>query len=318
MGSILPEKHRTEWIIGQRPPRTVQDPFKPHGFFLEEERAASGRVVQSGTILLTNKECPWHCLMCDLWKTTLTHSVPPGAITCQIDYALDQFGCRPEQVKLYNGGSYFDPAAIPVADDCEIANKVSFAQHVVVESHPRLIGKRAIDFRNFLAGSLEVGMGLETVHPEILPRLNKNFTLTHFAQASQFLRKEGIGVRAFILVKTPFMTEAEGLEWSVKSAEFGFECGATVVALIPTRGGNGAMERLKDNGEFVPPQLATLEHALEAALTLGGGRVFADTWNLELFSSCDVCLEERRQRLHAMNLTQRILPPVKCRACLPS
>ena len=78
------------------------------------------------------------------------------------------------------------------------------------------------------------------------------------------------------------------------------------------------MERLKDNGEFVPPQLATLEHALEAVLTLGGGRVFADTWNLELFSSCDVCLEERRQRLHAMNLTQRILPPVKCRACHPS
>ena len=315
LGTILPEQHRTEWIIAQRPPRTVQDPFKPHGFFLEEERSASRTVVQSGTILLTNKECPWHCLMCDLWKTTLTHTVPRGAIPRQIEYALEQFGSRPEQLKLYNGGSFFDPAAIPPADYAEIARKVSFAQHIIVESHPRLIGKRMLRFRDLLEGSLEVGMGLETVHPEILPRLNKNFTLTHFAQAAQFLRREGIGVRAFVLVKTPFVTEAEGLEWAVKSAQFAFGCGATVTALIPTRGGNGAMERLKENGEFAPPRLTTLEKALEAAVQLRAGRVFADTWNLELFSSCGLCLDERRQRLHVMNLTQRILPPVRCTAC---
>jgi len=145
--------------------------------------------------------------------------------------------------------------------------------------------------------------------------LNKNFPLAPFAQAAQFLRSAGIGVRAFVMVKTPFMTETEGLEWAVKSAQFAFESGATVTALIPTRGGNGAMELLKESGEFAPPRLATLENALEAALKLGGGRVFADTWNLELFSSCASCLEQRRQRLHAMNLTQRILPPVRCATC---
>jgi archaeosine synthase beta-subunit len=315
LGSILPEKHRTEWIIAQRPPRTVQDPFRPHGLFLEEERRSSGRVVQSGTIFLTNKECPWHCLMCDLWKTTLTYTVPPGAIPRQIDYALEQFGCRPEQLKLYNGGSFFDPAAIPPEDYAAIADKVSFAKHIIVESHPRLIGKRVIEFRGLLRGSLEVGMGLETVHPEILPRLNKNFTLAHFANAAQFLREREIGVRAFVLVKTPFMSEAEGLEWAVKSVAWAFQSGATVTALIPTRGGNGAMERLREAGEFVPPRLSTLEKACEAALELGKGRVFADTWNLELFSMCNLCLEERRRRLHAMNLTQRLLPSIRCASC---
>jgi radical SAM enzyme (TIGR01210 family) len=253
--------------------------------------------------------------MCDLWKTTLTHTVPRNAIPRQIEYALQKFDSQPEQLKLYNGGSFFDPAAIPLVDYAEIARNVSFAQHIVVESHPRLIGERALQFRDFLEGSLEVGMGLETVHPEILPRLNKNFTLAHFAQAAQFLRREGIGVRAFVLVKTPFMTEAEGLEWAVKSAHFAFESGATVTTLIPTRGGNGAMERLKESGEFEPPRLETLEKALEASLELSAGRAFADTWNLEIFSSCDVCLEQRRQRLHVMNLTQRILPPVRCTAC---
>jgi radical SAM enzyme (TIGR01210 family) len=315
LGSTLHEHWGTEWIIAQRPPRTVQDPFKPHGFFLEEERSTSGRVVESGTIFLTNKECPWHCLMCDLWKTTLTYAVPAGAVPRQIDYALAQFGSRPEQFKLYNGGSFFDPTAIPPVDYPEICRKIAFAQHIIVESHPRLIGKKTLEFRDLLDGSLEVAMGLETVHPEILPRLNKNFTLAHFKSAAQSLRSESIGVRAFVLVKTPFMNEAEGLDWAIRSAEFAFECGATVTALIPTRGGNGAMERLQESGQFSPPRLSTLEKALEAALALGKGRVFADTWNLELFSSCSLCLDARRRRLHTINLTQQVIPPVLCAAC---
>jgi radical SAM enzyme (TIGR01210 family) len=313
--SPFPDTGRTDWILRHRSTRTTQDPFKPHGFFLEEERAASGRVVPSGTILLTNKECPWHCLMCDLWKTTLTKTVPAGAIPRQIDYALEQLGRHPEQMKLYNGGSFFDPAAIPRADYAAIASRISFAKHVIVESHPRLISRSTVAFRDLLSGGLEVGMGLETVHPTVLPRLNKNFTLAQFAAACAFLRKEGVGVRAFVLVKPPFLNESQGLEWAVKSAEFAFDSGATVVSLIPTRAGNGALERLMETGDFSPPRLATLEQALEISLASHRGRVFADTWNLEIFSSCTECVDLRRRRLHEMNLTQQALPAVLCNAC---
>jgi uncharacterized Fe-S cluster-containing MiaB family protein len=146
--------------------------------------------------------------------------------------------------------------------------------------------------------------------------LNKKFDLNHFARAAEFLGKEKILLRAFVLVKPPFLDEAEGLEWAVKSAEFAFACGATVVSLIPTRAGNGAMERLIEAGEFSPPQLSTLEKALELSLKLtASGRTFADTWDLERFSRCPACLEQRRQRIHAMNLSQQILPAVDCPAC---
>jgi radical SAM enzyme (TIGR01210 family) len=304
------------WITAQRPPRaTTLDPFKPHSFFLEEERNRSGRVASSATILLTNKECPWRCLMCDLWKNTLTETVPPGAITKQIAFALEQLDRKTEQVKLYNSGSFFDPAAIPLVDYPGIARAVSFAKHVVVESHPRLVGEKALLLRDLLGGSLEVAMGLETIHPQVLPRLNKKFNLNHFAGAAEFLQRQNIALRAFVLVKPPFMTEVEGLEWAVKSAAYAFACGATVVSLIPTRGGNGALESLRATEEFPPPRLATLERAQELALELRGGRVFADTWDLERFSRCSACLEKRRQRLHAMNLSQTILPAIDCPAC---
>src|SRR5262249_53542117 len=154
----------------------------------------------------------WRCLMCDLWKNTLSQSVPRGAISAQIAYALKELAARRfdqtreeghpsalAQLKLYNSGSFFDSAAIPLEDYPEIAETVSFAKNVIVESHPRLVGDRALRLQNLLAGSLEVAMGLETIHPEILPRLNKNFTLDHFVTAAEFLCKAGIAMRAFVL-----------------------------------------------------------------------------------------------------------------------
>ncbi len=309
----------TEWITAQRPARTsALDVNRPHAFFLEKERTESGKVADSGVILLTNKECPWRCLMCDLWKNTVTTSVPPGAIPSQIEFSLDAWrnqGATVEQIKLYNSGSFFDSAAIPPGDYPDIADKIAFAKNVVVESHPRLVGHRAWRLRDLLAGSLEVAMGLETAHPGILERLNKKFTLTHFADAARFLCNERIQVRAFILVKPPFMDEEESLEWAIKSADFAFSCGANVVSLIPTRPGNGAMDRLFESGEWSPPKLSSLEKAFQSALALHQGRVFADTWNFEMFSSCAVCFESRLRRLREINLTQRDSPLIQCPHC---
>jgi hypothetical protein len=122
-------------------------------------------------------------------------------------------------------------------------------------------------------------------------------------------------VRAFVLLKPPFLNEAEGLEWAVKSADFAYASGAEVVSLIPTRAGNGALDRLRDAAEFAPPRLPTLERALEAVLELRHGRVFADTWDLEQFSICAACLEQRRQLLHRTNLQQIVPPRIGCWLC---
>ena len=316
---VYPAERRTDWILAQRPPRAgVPDPEKPHGVFLEEERLASGEVVSSGVVLLTNKECPWRCLMCDLWKDTTTETVPAGAIPRQIEFARRTWattGSEPRQVKLYNSGSFFDAAAIPPGDYEAIAAKVAFADNVVVESHPRLVGERSRRFHDLLDGALEVAMGLETAHPEVLERLNKNFDLAQFARAADFLGAEGIALRVFLLVHPPFLAGESAQEWLVKSAAFAFDCGASAVSLIPTRTGNGAMERLLASGEFVPPTLAALEQALDAALALRRGRVFADTWGLEPFSRCPQCFAARRERLSAINLAQEEQPRITCAAC---
>jgi archaeosine synthase beta-subunit len=299
-----------EWIVSRRGPRNPVDPKRPYHFIIEEERAASGEVVPVATIFLSNRECPWRCLMCDLWKNTLTYSVSPGDIASQIEFALAQLG-KARQVKLYNSGSFFDAAAIPPSDYLAIATLLNGFERVIVECHPALIGPRVLDFQQMLATKLEIAMGLETVHPEVLPRLNKRMTLEMFSGAAEFMRKHQIDLRAFVLLKPPFLSEQEALIWAQRSIEFAFDCDAEVVSLIPVRVGNGALEAL----EFSPPGLESLETALAQGIDLGRGRVFADLWDLGVFSNCSPCFEARRARLARMNLSQSIQPQVECAAC---
>ena len=58
----------------------VLNVFRPQQFLVEQERAESGEVVSVATLFLTNRECPWRCIYCDLWKNTTTETVPFGAI----------------------------------------------------------------------------------------------------------------------------------------------------------------------------------------------------------------------------------------------
>ena len=307
-------RDRDRWILSRRPERNIVDPARPYAFVAEQERAESGEVVPVATIFLTNRECPWRCLMCDLWRNTLTESVPPGAIPTQIDFALTRLPPA-RQLKLYNSGSFFDPRAIPPEDLPAIAERVRSFERVVVECHPALIGEPALRFCDLLHGRLEVAMGLETAHPEVLARLNKRMTLDQFAGAAEFLRKHDIALRVFILVKPPFLDEDAALEWARRSLDFAFDCGATVASLIPTRLGNGALEALAEQGEFSPPRLATLEEAAAYGVGLRRGRVFADLWDLEKFSGCPACFVARQERLERMNFTQTIEPSVVCSRC---
>jgi len=305
---------RERWILRRRPRRPVLDPAVPNGFFTEQEPGGAGSAVSVATILLTNRECPWRCLMCDLWKNTLAEPAPPGAIAAQIRRALASLPPA-RQVKLYNAGSFFDAQAIRPQEDEEVAALVGPFERVIVESHPALVGERCLTLRDRLDGRLEIALGLETIHPEILPRLNKRMSLGDFQRAAAFLQHAGIALRAFVLVGLPFLEEEQALDWACRSIHFAFDCGATAVALIPTRAGNGALDALAQGGEFMQPRLASLESALDFGLALGRGRVFADLWDLERFSRCAACLPARSARLRDTNLRQTVRPRVACPTC---
>lgn len=324
---------RDRFILARRWQRPARDPWQHQGVLVEREPEARGQGITSATVFLTGRECPWRCVMCDLWQYTLEHDTPPGAVAAQVRDAVASLRGRsetawPAQIKLYNAGSFFDPRAVPDADYDAIAEALRPFDRVVVESHPALVGPR---LRAFIAAcrraaggdgpAVEVAMGLETAHPDALARLNKRTSLAQFEAAAAAIRGAGASLRAFVLVGVPFIPRQEQQAWVQRSIAAARACGARLVSLIPLRRGNGAIETLERTGDVVVPGLTDLEDALDAALATRAERtadttlVCVDTWNLEALTDCAACHGTRVDRLRAMNLTQQVRPRVPCHAC---
>ena len=292
------------------------DPSKAHGWLLEEERSASGRVERALTVFLTGSECPFTCSFCDLWRFTIDGPTPAGALPKQIADTLRSVdGPVADRIKLYNASNFFDRRAVPAEDIPAIVTLVAPFAGVTVESHANTIGAQTLELAHQIPGRLEVAMGLETIHPGAIAHLNKQLDLTRFDRAAGFLADNGIGLRVFVLLGVPYVPRRESVECTVRAARYAADRGATRVSLIPVRGGNGELERLESLGHFTPPTLAQLETVLEQCLRFTGTVVTADLWDVERLRACEDCRLARIERIRRMNLTGRAERRVDCAVC---
>ena len=308
-------QEQTSWILARRPERNVHDVRKPYHAMLEQEIGPDGILWDVATLFLVNRECPFRCLMCDLWKNTTRESVTAEDIVAQVAAGLAQTGPG-RAVKLYNSGSWFDPSAVPIEAYEPVARLVAGFERVIVESHCAFLSERAEHFLMLLrrynpSVTLEVAIGLETVHPEVLARLNKRVTTADFVAAAEWLHMRGMALRSFVLLRPPFLTEDEGLEWAKRTIEFAISVGSTFTALIPVRGGNGAMDVLRAAGDWAPPSLASLETGLRHGLTIvdrqAHQRITADVWDISLFSDAgDAESDAIIERVNRMNVEQKV------------
>lgn len=303
-------------IRGLRPVRARVDPWIAHGSILEDEPGPGGVLERSLTVFLAGAECPFTCSFCDLWRWTVDGPTPPGALPAQLARVLHALERPvPDRLKLYNASNFFDRRAVPGVDVPAIAQLAHPFAAVTVESHANTIGPLTLEFARLIPGRLEVAVGLETIHPVAARHLNKRLDLAKFERAAGFLAEHGIDLRVFVLVGAPYVEPEESVEWTVRTAEYAARRGATRIALIPVRGGNGEMERLAALGRFVPPGLSQLEAALERCLGLAPVLVAADLWDIDRLPACAECRPRRIERLRRLNLTGGPEAPVACDAC---
>lgn len=305
-------------VRAARGAKTPVDPFRPVAVWDEEEVAAPNAAVATRVVLLAGAECPFTCAMCDLWRHTLDGPTPPGAIPEQLRRALalptGGYGA-PRWIKLYNASNFTDARAVPPEDLPAIAALVSPFDRVVVETHPRLVDESLPRFAEGLGGRLEVAMGLETADPDRLRGIGKGMTRDDFAAAAKRLQREGIDLRAFVLLGLPDCDDALAAELAVAAVAFAVDSGARHVSVVPTRPGNGHLDRLAAGGRFTPVTAATAEATLARALSARrGGIVTLDTWDwARLAGQCDDCRAARMNRLAAMNLAQAVPPRLATR-----
>ena len=299
-----------------RPPKEHVDPYSAHGSLVEGERRPDGNVERALTVFLAGAECPFTCSFCDLWRWTVDGPTPRGALTRQLQTVLNTIPeLALDRLKLYNASNFFDPRAVPLEDIPDIARLAEPFSSVTVESHASTIGPRTVSFARQIRGRLEVAVGLETIHPVATSQLNKRLDLKKFDSAARFLSDNGIDLRVFVLLGAPYVREEESVAWTVRTVEFAVGRGASVVSIIPVRGGNGELERLRAVGHFAAPTLGQLESALENCLHFTGTVVTADLWDADRLDACDHCSPRRIDRLRRMNLSGRAEPAITCSSC---
>jgi radical SAM enzyme (TIGR01210 family) len=305
-----------------RGPREGFDPARPVAVFDELEVESPGRPVPTRVLILGGAECRFTCAMCDLWKHSLDGPTPPGSLPTQIRQGLAApatvspapTSAPPRWIKLYNGSNFFDPRSVPPEDLPAIARLLDGHDRVVVENHPRLTGPAVPRFRDAITGRLEVALGLETVHPRLLPWLAKRMTPDDFAAAAARLRGWDVDVRAFVLLGLPGLAPDDSLAACLDAVAFAIDSGARHVSIVPTRAGNGFLDDLARRGLFTPPSALLVERA--AARAIGGKAdraaiVTVDLWGFAALSGqCAACRTARERRLDEANLTQRPPAPV--------
>ncbi len=283
---------------------------------IDEERRPDGKIERALTVFLTGAECPFTCSFCDLWRGTIDGPTPPGALTKQLESVIQALdGPVPDRLKLYNASNFFDQRAVPSEDLVGIAKLAKSFGAVTVESHANTIGPKTLAFARQISGRLEVAVGLETIHPVAVAQLNKRLELARFDSAARFLSENGIDFRVFVLLGVPYVPVEESVAWTVRTVEYAVERGASVVSIIPVRGGNGEMERLEALGHFTPPALSQLEDALDRCLQFASTVVTADLWDVERLPACEHCRAGRVDRLRRLSVTGRDEPRIACSRC---
>ena len=306
-------------IRSLRAPKPRVDPYRAHGSLIEEERRPDGQIERALTVFLAGAECPFTCTFCDLWRWTIDGPTPSGALTTQLDGVLKALaGPIPDRLKLYNASNFFDQRAVPTEDLVGIGALSAPFAAVTVESHANTIGPKTIAFAREIPGRLEVAVGLETIHPVAAAQLNKRLDLARFDWAARFLAENGIDLRVFVLLGAPHVPDKESVAWTVRTVEYAVERGASVVSIIPVRGGNGEMERLRALGHFTLSTVSQLEETLDLCLQFTGAVVTADLWDVERLAACEHCRARRVERMRRLNATASAESPIACGNCSPA
>ncbi|MEM7478464.1 MAG: radical SAM protein [Planctomycetota bacterium] len=300
---------RDEEIVRLRPDVERPEPTsQPMAVELETEMQPGGQAQDGVALFLVGSECRFRCVMCDLWKYTHEGPTQVGSIPEQIESALSTLGDRDLRwIKLYNASNFFSQTNVPKQDLGRIAALLSRFERVIVENHPKLLSDSILDFRDRVDGQLEIAMGLESIHPQVMPLLNKRMTCEDFRHACEWLKGRALDLRAFVLLQPPGLFGQAAVESCLETIDFAADCKVDHISVVPTRSGNGALEYLTELRQFSLPDMQEFEHVMRSRVEETNYVLTADLWDWEkITGACEHCREPRRSAMHKMNLTQRV------------
>ncbi len=224
----------------------------------KESDMADGEKVDAMVVIMRTNGCCWvksgGCTMCGYREASLSN-VTEEDLSKQLEQALSRYKGEPF-VKIYTSGSFLDDNEVPPEMRRRILDAFSGCRRILFESRPEFITPESV---RDLPKNVTVALGLESSDPEVLrTSVRKGFTPDDIMRAGTLLKESGLGVRTYLLLKPPFMTEAMAIEDAVRSARFAAPF-SDEISINPLNVQRATyVERLWKRGEFRSPWIWSL------------------------------------------------------------
>lgn len=239
-------------------------------------RDSAGKVHGRKKVILMSGGCSVPtCTMCPFTNYNnygVTGSHAEG-LRAQVATVLARTDEEPDYstLALYNDGSFFAPREVPADVQLDIARQVAAAgvRRLVVESLPGFLTTDTLaPFVDALGEvQLEVGIGLQSADRLVRETLvNTRITRDQFESALTVMTGLGVTPKVYLMIKPPFLTDAEAVTDAVASTAYVAGLGVGQVTLCPTRlAPNTVAWWLYRHGHYSAPNLWTVTETVRRA-----------------------------------------------------
>ena len=228
----------------------------------KEKDMVSGKVSDAMVVIMRTSGCCWAkaggCTMCGYRQASL-NTVTEDDLNRQIDEALSKYSGEPF-VKIYTSGSFLDENEIPLTLRQRIFREFSGCERILFESRPEFVKEESIAT---LPPTVTIALGLESSDPDVLDiSIKKGFTPEDSRRAGTAIKKAGLAVRTYLILKPPFLSESAAINDAVRSAVFADEF-SDEISINPLNVQRGTYaERLWRAGELRSPWIWSLIEVL--------------------------------------------------------
>lgn len=228
----------------------------------KEDDVAEWGPTRALTLILRTRGCTWDyrhsCTMCGYFTDVLPKKLTSENLLTQYARAETQHAGE-EVLKIYTGGNFLDDKE--VFAPAQLAMLTAAAKRfkkVTVETRPEYITAATVQpLVDALApAKFELAIGLESSNDEVCEKaINKGYGFREFVEGARIAHAAGARVKAYLLLKPPFLTEDEAVEDVVQSVKDAAPH-ADTLSINPTNVQNHTLvDQLYRRREYRPPWL---------------------------------------------------------------
>jgi len=280
---------------------------------------------KSLTIILRTKGCRWAyetggCTMCSYLMDASPVEITSENLKTQFDNVIEknlENINKNVSVKLFTSGSFLDTFEVPLEIREYIFKRIEElgVKEVAIESRAEFVTPENLQsIKQNLSCNIEIGVGIESLNEDIRNvSIHKGVSTEQIKEAFRVAKEYNVGIKSYILIKPPFITEKEAILDAINTANGCIEMGCSRISFCPSSVHTGTLvETIWKKNQYRPPFLwSVLEILKEVKSQNPDALIMCDTSGVNskrgAHNNIDCeCGEKIKDIFNEFTLTQKI------------